>query len=143
MSLWATLSGSLFGLYWTHRFFMRQLQETIRDYPTLRLPVPDGAEEDFLFLAWCDANRFVRDERDGRYYQNNAWWQNGTMLFFERENNQLYMNLFEQMKWFNGKHYYFALNAPNRWLNKPKRKRKIRQLNKLIKHWHVPAVEID
>lgn len=102
-------------------------------YPVLTLNVPENAEQDFLFRAWCDANKFIR--------QPNGVYRKGKGCFVSEirfENNQMHIQeivnfLFVKQK--------FALNAPI-MLAKPIRLHKIKQLNKLIKHWQIEPIEM-
>lgn len=102
-------------------------------YPVLTLNVPENAEQDFLFRAWCDANKFVR--------QPNGVYRKGKGCFVSEirfENNQMHIQ--EIVNFLFVKHK-FALNAPIR-LAKPIRLHKIKQLNKLIKHWQIEPIEM-
>lgn len=121
--------GIWLGYFWWNSQFAS------KHYPILTLDVPDNAEQDFLFRAWCDANRFIR-QPDGVYRRKDGWFIGTTEIHFE--NNQMHIQ--EVVHFFFMK-YKFALNAPIMLL-RAIRLHKIKQLNKLIKHWQIESVSM-
>lgn len=106
-----------------------------QNYPVLTLTVPENAEQDVLFQAWCHANQFVR-QPNGVYRKDGGWLTSSTEIRFE--NNQMHIQEIVRQYLMT---FQFALNAPI-GLGKPMRLHKIKQLNKLIKHWHIEPVVI-
>ncbi|MDK4688220.1 hypothetical protein [Kingella negevensis] len=125
--------GAMIGAVIGMLYSWTSSNEAAKKYPVLRLPAPKNAEQDFLFQAWCDANQFKR-QGNGRYIKGRGWLTSSTELWFEQDE----MCIQETVNFLCTK-IKFALNAPM-FLGRPVRMAKIKQLNKLIKHWGLPPV---
>ncbi|QMT32309.1 hypothetical protein [Alysiella filiformis] len=128
------IMGALLGAGIAVMLMWLGVKTAVVRYPVLIVPVPHHAPTDFLFRAWCDANRFTRQD-NGIYRQNGAFstseigFKNNAMYIQEC----LHLGIFEVR---------FALNAPI-MLGKPMRRHKIKQLNKLLKHWDIAPIEFE
>lgn len=127
--------GAVCGACFSLIYMWMMGKTAAKEYPVLTLDVPENAEQDFLFRAWCDANRFER-QANGVYRKGRGYLTSATEIRFE--NNQMHI---QEIVVFGFVQHRFALNAPI-MLGKPIRLHKIKQLNKLIKHWSIEPVAI-
>lgn len=66
------IMGALLGAGIAVMLMWLGVKTAVVRYPVLIVPVPHHAPTDFLFRAWCDANRFTRQD-NGIYRQNGAF----------------------------------------------------------------------
>ena len=131
--------GAIIGGIFGGGFFLFCLwlnaKDAQRRYPELRINVPANAQNDMLFRIWCDA-RHYQQQPDGSYQSTKRGiLANSGEIHFEHNEMIVYEVIdlgFARRR--------FALNAPV-VLARAIRQRKVRQLNKLLKHWQIEPLD--
>ena len=128
----ALLLGNFIGLF----LLWYSSREAVRDYPELRIRVPENAEDSSEWQAWSRQNGYKHKDSGvwakGRGICTSATeirFEGGDMLVQECVNLLFLINR-------------FAINAPI-LAGKPVRMMKIRALNKLMAQWHLPEIVFD
>lgn len=127
--------GAILGAFISVMLLWLGVKSAALRYPVLVLQVPENAENDFLFRAWCEANQFVKQD-NGIYRKGKGWLTSATEIGFK--NNAMFIQECVHFLFFEVR---FALNAPI-LIGRPIRQHKIKQLNKLLKHWDIEPVEL-
>ena len=134
-----SIIGAIIGGAFGGSFFLFCLwlnaKDAQRRYPELRIPVPANAQNDPLFHIWCDASHY-QQQPDGSYQSTRRGiLANTGEIRFEHNEMLVYEVIdigFARRR--------FALNAPV-VLARAIRQRKVRQLNKLLKHWQIAPLD--
>nr|UOP04555.1 hypothetical protein LVJ77_09865 [Conchiformibius kuhniae] len=106
----------------------------------MKIAIPEDVPVSAVFQEWCRQTGYEFSPDDKRYYYNGGWWEDGAMLAFSHERGRLFLHAFAMSKTLEGK-IFFALNAPV-WIAKQKRRNKLKQLNKLLRHWQIEPIKM-
>ena len=132
--LGAIIGGAFGGSFFLFCLWLNS-KDAQRRYPELRIPVPANAQNDPLFHIWCDAGHY-QQQPDGSYQSTRRGiLANTGEIHFEHNEMLVYEVIdigFARRR--------FALNAPV-VLARAIRQRKVRQLNKLLKHWQIAPLD--
>ena len=130
----ALLLGNFIGLF----LLWYSSREAVRNYPELRIRVPENAEDSSEWQAWARENGYKR-KNSGVWAKGRGIFTSATEIRFEGEGGDMLVqecvNLLFLIK-------PFAINAPI-LAGKPVRMMKIRALNKLMAQWHLPEIVFD
>ena len=105
-----------------------------RTYPALSIPVPNGARYSPDFELWVQLNKYRRTE-ENCYTKGRGMLTSSTEIRFHGNE----MEIVEVVNFLFAKRR-FAINAPVMF-DKPVRRHKIKQINKLLEHWQCPPIE--
>lgn len=128
----ALLLGNFIGLF----LLWYSSREAVRDYPELRIRVPENAEDSSEWQAWARQNGYKHKD-SGVWAKGRGIFTSATEIRFEGSDMlvQECVNLLFLIN-------RFAINAPI-LVGKPVRMMKIRALNKLMAQWHLPEIVFD
>ena len=128
----ALLLGNFIGLF----LLWYSSREAVRNYPELRIRVPENAEASGEWQAWARQNGYKR-KNSGVWAKGRGIFTSATEIRFEGGDTlvQECVNLLFLIN-------RFAINAPI-LAGKPVRIMKIRALNKLMAQWHLPEIVFD
>ena len=128
----ALLLGNFIGLF----LLWYSSREAVRNYPELRIRVPENAEASGEWQAWARENGYKR-KNSGVWAKGRGIFTSATEIRFEG-NDMLVQECINFLLGINR----FAINAPI-LVGKPVRMMKIRALNKLMAQWHLPEIVFD
>ena len=129
-----SIVGGLFGGILSIVILWVMSNKAQRTYPTLSVPVPNGARYSPDFELWAQLNKYRRTE-ENCYTKGRGLLTSSTEIRFhgnEIEIVEVVNFLFAKRR--------FAINAPVMF-GKPVRRHKIKQINKLLTHWQCPPIE--
>ena len=129
------MAGGFCGFAFYRFCIWANAEDAAHRFPELRIRVPQGAEQDPLFRIWCDASRYF-PQADGSYRSPRAFLSalSGEIRF---EGKDMVVQEVADIGFWRRR---FALNAPVPLAHRVRR-RKIRQLNKLLRHWQLPETD--
>ena len=125
----ALLLGNFIGLF----LLWYSSREAVRNYPELRIRVPENAEDSSEWQAWARQNGYKR-KNSGVWAKGRGIFTSATEIRFEG-NDMLVQECINFLLGING----FAINAPI-LAGKPVRMVKIKALNKLMAQWNLPEI---
>ena len=125
----ALLLGNFIGLF----LLWYSSREAVRDYPELRIRVPENAEDSSEWQAWAQQNGYKHKD-SGVWAKGRGIFTSATEIRFEG-GDMLVQECVNLLFLINR----FAINAPI-WVGKPVRMMKIKALNKLMTQWHLPEI---
>lgn len=128
----ALLLGNFIGLF----LLWYSSREAVRNYPELRIRVPENAEDSSEWQAWTRQNGYKR-KNSGVWAKGRGIFTSATEIRFEG-GDMLVQECVNLLFLINR----FAINAPI-LAGKPVRMMKIRALNKLMAQWHLPEIVFD
>ena len=128
----ALLLGNFIGLF----LLWYSSREAVRNYPELRIRVPENAEASGEWQAWARENGYKRKD-SGVWAKGRGIFTSATEIRFEG-NDMLVQECINFLLGINR----FAINAPI-LAGKPVRMMKIKALNKLMAQWHLPEIVFD
>ena len=129
-----SIVGGLFGGILSIVILWVMSNKAQRTYPTLSVPVPNGARYSPDFELWAQLNKYRRTE-ENCYTKGRGLLTSATEIRFHGNE----MEIVEVVNFLFAKRR-FAINAPVMF-GKPVRRHKIKQINKLLEHWQCPPIE--
>ena len=129
-----SIVGGLFGGILSIVILWVMSNKAQRTYPTLSVPVPNGARYSPDFELWAQLNKYRRTE-ENCYTKGRGLLTSSTEIRFHGNE----MEIVEVVNFLFAKRR-FAINAPVMF-GKPVRRHKIKQINKLLEHWQCPPIE--
>lgn len=130
----ALLLGNFIGLF----LLWYSSREAVRNYPELRIRVPENAEDSSEWQAWARENGYKR-KNSGVWAKGRGIFTSATEIRFEGEGGDMLVQECVNLLFLINR---FAINAPI-LAGKPVRMMKIRALNKLMAQWHLPEIVFD
>ena len=127
----ALLLGNFIGLF----LLWYSSREAVRNYPELRIRVPENAEDSSEWQAWARENGYKR-KNSGVWAKGRGIFTSATEIRFEGEGGDMLVQECVNLLFLINR---FAINAPI-LAGKPVRMMKIRALNKLMAQWHLPEI---
>lgn len=129
-----SIVGGLFGGILSIVILWVMSNKAQRTYPALSIPVPNGARYSPDFELWAQLNKYRRTG-ENCFTKGRGLLTSSTEIRFHGNE----MEIVEVVNFLFAKRR-FAINAPVMF-DKPVRRHKIKQINKLLEHWKCPPIE--
>lgn len=126
----------LFGAFIVIFFLWFSSKNAVKDYPELRIHVPEGAENSPEWQAWAKENGYKLNDK-GVWAKGTGMLTSATEIRFE--GGDMLVQECVNLLFLNNR---FAINAPI-LASKPVRMMKIKALNKLMAQWHLSEIVFD